>query len=56
MMVKHILEVIKYILVFVRNGKNRSCNEFIPISVSNDPKILDLMIILITPQRNSYEI
>lgn len=29
------------LLIFVRNGKNKSINEFIPISVSNNPQILD---------------
>lgn len=29
------------LLIFVRNGKNMSINEFIPISVSNNSQILD---------------
>lgn len=39
------------LLLFVRNGKNRSCDIFIPISVSSDPKILDPTLnIIISPE------
>lgn len=30
------------LLIFVRNGVGRECDDFIPISVSNDPKILNV--------------
>ena len=44
------------LLVFVRNGKERTCNEFIPISISNDPKILDPDINIIISHRDMYDI
>ncbi|MDE6262860.1 MAG: hypothetical protein K2M09_06110, partial [Muribaculaceae bacterium] len=42
--------------VFVRNGKNRTCNEFIPISVSDDPKILDINIDIVISPEDMYDI
>lgn len=44
------------LLVFVRNGKNKSCNEFIPISVSNNPKILDFDIKISISPEDMYDI
>lgn len=44
------------LLVFVRNGKERTCSEFIPISVSNDPKILNPDINITISPKDMYDI
>lgn len=44
------------LLIFVRNGIGRSCNDFIPISVSNDPKILDVYMGIDIPDKDLYNI
>lgn len=42
------------LLIFVRNGIGRGCDDFIPISVSNDPKILDSHIEISIPNEELY--
>lgn len=44
------------LLIFVRNGIGRECGVFIPISVSNDPKILDTHMVIDISVEDLYEI
>lgn len=44
------------LLIFVRNGEGRSCEDFIPISVSNVPKILDDSVDIVIPPEDIYNI
>ena len=44
------------LLLFVRNGKDRECTEFIPISVEHVPKILDTTIKIQIPDSDLKEI
>lgn len=44
------------LLLFVRNGIGRECDDFIPISVSNDPKILDVYMGIDISVEDLYEI
>ncbi len=44
------------LLIFVRNGIGRHCDDFIPISVSNEPKILNLDMVVNIPLDELYRI
>ncbi len=44
------------LLIFVRNGIGRQCDDFIPISVSEDPKILDVYMGIDIPLDELYKI
>lgn len=44
------------LLLFVRNGYNKTVEEFIPISISDDPKILDDTIDLMISEEDIFDI